>query len=65
MVTRITVDKIKALEAGDFITQPCEFAGELESAYQNAWQAKKELTDRDLKLSKSNVTMTVTIRRFK
>lgn len=65
MHEEITPAKIRAMNVGDSMTEHCTRASELEAAYQSAIPVIKEITDKDIRVSKSNVTETVTVRRFK
>lgn len=64
METEITAAKIRAMTEGDILTQVCKDTLDLESTYQAAIQIKNKIPDREIKVSKSGVTMTVTVRRI-
>lgn len=62
---KLTKDKVKSMLRGDIITISCDSACELSSVYQTAFTARKELGEkgRDISLSRSNITMTVVIKK--
>lgn len=64
MNAKLTKEKVKAMLPKDLIFIPCNTASELDSAYQTAIQAKKELGAKgdNVSVSKSNVTLTVVVR---
>ena len=47
---------------GQILTVACADTAELDSVYQTALQARKEIDDRDVAISRSGKTMTVGIR---
>lgn len=64
MKAKLTKEKVKSMLPKDIIFIPCDTALEVDSAYQTAIQAKKELGDKgnNVFASKSNVTLTVVVR---
>lgn len=64
MNAKLTKDKVKAMLRKDTLVVFCDTASELESAYQTAIQAKKEMKDsgREVAVSKSGVTLSVILR---
>lgn len=66
-MTKLTKEKVKAMLPDDVITVACENAAELDAVYQTAFNARKEIEDKgyNIVMSKSNVTMTVVIRKLK
>lgn len=65
-MAKLTKEKVKAMLPRDVITVVCENAAELDAVYQTAFNARKEMGDKgdDIALSKSNVTMTVVVRKL-
>lgn len=63
-MAKLSKDKVKAMLPQDIIVIPCDAASEADSVYQTAIQAKTEMGDRgaSVKISKSNVTLTVIVR---
>ena len=64
MNAKLTKDKVKSMLPKDLIFVPCDTASEVDSAYQTAIQAKKEMGEKgnNVAVSKSNVTLTVVVR---
>lgn len=64
MNAKLTKDKVKSMLPKDLLLIPCDTALEADSAYQTAIQARSEMGDRGatVKISKSNVTLTVVVR---
>ena len=64
MNAKLTKDKVKSMLPKDLLLIPCDTALEADSAYQTAIQARSEMGDRgaSVKISKSNVTLTVVVR---
>ena len=65
ITVKLTKDKVKSMLPTDLIAIPCDNAGELDAVYQTAFNARKEMGEKgnDIALSRSNVTMTVVIRK--
>lgn len=63
-MAKLSKDKVKAMLAKDMIVVPCDNASEVDSAFETAKQARSEMGDRgaSVKISKSNVTLTVVVR---
>lgn len=62
-MAKLTKDKVRSMMPSDLICVPCDTAAELDSVYMTAYQAIKEAGDgMRVKLSKSNLTMTVVMR---
>lgn len=63
-MSKLSKDKIRAMMPSDHILVLCDEASEVDSAYQTAKQVKDELGDKGekLRISKSNVTLSVIIR---
>ncbi len=64
MNARLTKDKVKSMLPNDVIFIPCDTASEVDSAYQTALQAKREMGENGNRVfvSKSNVTLSVVVR---
>lgn len=64
MNAKLTKDKVKSMLPKDSLVVMCDSANELESAYQVALQAKRELGEagKNISVSKSGVTLTVIVR---
>lgn len=60
---KLTKAKVRSMMVDDIIVVNCNTAAELESVYQTALQVRRE-DGVDIQISKSGVTMTVTLRRF-
>lgn len=63
-MAKLSKDKVKAMLPKDMIVVPCDSATEVDSAYETAKQARSDMGDRGaaIKISKSNVTLTVVVR---
>ena len=63
-MTKLSKDKVKVMMPRDHILVLYDTASEVDSAYHTAQQAKSELGDKggSLRISKSNVTLSVVIR---
>ena len=63
----LTKDLVKKLLPGNVLTVPCENVAELDSAYQTALTARKEMgmTANELYINRSGKSMSVTITRRK
>ena len=59
---RLTKEQVRTMLPGQMLTVPCTTVAELDSAYQVALQARKEIEGRNVAISRSGKTMTVTIR---
>lgn len=61
---KLTKEKVKSMLPTDCIFIPCDTASEVESAYQTAIQAKREMGDKGdiVAVSKSQVTLAVVVR---
>lgn len=59
---KLTKEQVKRMLPGQILTVACTDASELDSAYQTALQARKEIEDYDVAISRSAKTMTVGIR---
>lgn len=64
MKAKLTKEKVKSMLPTDCIFISCDTASEVESAYQTAIQAKREMGDKGdiVAVSKSQVTLTVVVR---
>lgn len=64
MNAKLTKDKVKSMLPKDSLVVMCDSANELESAYQVALQAKRELGEagKNVFVSRSGVTLTVIVR---
>lgn len=64
MNAKLTKDKVKSMLPKDSLVVMCDSASELESAYQVALQAKRELGEagKNISVSRSGVTLTVIVR---
>ena len=63
-MAKLSKNKVKAMLAKDMIVVACDNAPEVDSAFETAKQARSEMGDRaaTVKISKSNVTLTVVVR---
>lgn len=63
-MAKLSKDKVKTMLPVDMIVVSCDNACEVDSAFETAKQARSEMGDRgkSVKISKSNVTLTVVIR---
>ena len=63
-MAKLSKDKVKAMLPKDMIVVACDNAPEVDSAFETAKQARAEMGDRgaSVKISKSNVTLTVVVR---
>ena len=63
-MAKLSKDKVKAMLAKDMIVVSCDNAPAVDSAFETAKQARSEMGDRgaSVKISKSNVTLTVVVR---
>lgn len=59
---KLTKEQVKKMLPGQILAIACSDAAELDSTYQVALQARKEVGDRDIAISRSGKTMTVNIR---
>ena len=60
---KLTKDQVKKMLPGQVLTLPCATVAELDSTYQVALQARKEAEGmHNIAISRSNKTMTVTVR---
>lgn len=63
-MAKLTKEKVKSMLPVDIIVVPCDSAAEVDSAVETARQARAEMGPRadSVRISKSNVTLTVVIR---
>ena len=59
---KLTKEQVKKMLPGQTLTITCDNTAELDSAYQTALQARKEVEDFDIQISRSYKTMIVAIR---
>lgn len=59
---KLTKEQVRKMLPGQILTVACADTAELDSAYQTALQARKEIADYDVAISRSGKTMTVGIR---
>lgn len=59
---KLTKEQVKKMLPGQMLAVACADTSELDSVYQTALQARKEIEDYDVAISRSSKTMTVGIR---
>ncbi len=59
---KLTKEQVKKMLPGQTLSIACANTAELDSTYQVALQARKEITDNDVIISRSGKTMIVGIR---
>lgn len=59
---KLTKEQIKRMLPGQTLSVHCSNTAELDSAYQTALQARKEIDDYDVQVSRSGKTMIVGVR---
>ena len=59
---KLSKNQIKKMSPGQVLTVVCDNIPELDSVYQVALQARKEISDKDIGISRSTKTMSVCIR---
>ena len=58
---KLTKEQVKRMLPGQTLVVDCTDTAELDSVYQTALQARKEIEDRSIAISRSGKTMTVSI----
>ena len=59
---KLTKDQVKKMLPGQILTVACNDTAELDSTYQVALQARKEIENYDVAISRSGKTMVVSVR---
>lgn len=59
---KLTKEQVKRMLPGQVLSIECADTAELDSTYQTALQARKEIDNYDIAISRSSKTMTVGIR---
>lgn len=61
-MAKLTKEQVKRMLPGQMLSVGCNNTAELDSVYQTALQARKEMSEHNVAISRSNKTMNVTIR---